>query len=130
MAKVAIIEDEPMIVEMYKFKLEHGGHQVQAAYNGLDGIKLAGDFRPDLILLDLMMPEMSGDQMLQKLRETDWGKDIKVIILTNIGENDAPPILSQLGVNRYVVKAQNTPSEVAQMVNDMLNENTEQIGVV
>jgi len=123
MAKVAIIEDEPMIVDMYKFKLEHGGYEVQFAYNGSDGIKLASDFKPDLILLDLMMPEMSGDQMLQKLRSTDWGKNIKVIILTNIGEDDAPPILTQLGVDRYVVKAQNTPSEVSNMVDEILGIN-------
>ena len=120
MAKVAIIEDEPTIVEMYKFKLERNGYEVQFAYNGLDGFKLVSDFKPDLILLDLMMPEMSGDQLLQKLRATDWGKDIKVIILTNIGEYDAPPILNQFGIGGYVVKAQNTPSEVVHMVDEIL----------
>ena len=120
MAKVAIIEDEPSIVEMYKFKLERNGYEVQFAYNGLDGFKLASSFKPDLILLDLMMPEMSGDQMLQKLRSTNWGKNIKVIILTNIGEYDAPSILNELSISSYVVKAQNTPSEVVQMVDEAL----------
>ena len=120
MAKVAIIEDEPMIVEMYKFKLEQSGHEVQFAYNGLTGFELVSNFKPDLILLDLMMPEMSGDQLLQKLRATDWGKSVKVIILTNIGEYDAPLTLNQLNVSRYVVKAQNTPSEVVQIVDEIL----------
>jgi len=121
MAKIAIIEDEPTIVEMYKFKLEQSGHQVQFAYNGKEGFDLIASFQPDMALVDLMMPEMSGDQLLQKIRSTDWGKGLKVIILTNIGEDDAPPILRELGVDKYVIKAQNTPSEVAAMVNEMLN---------
>lgn len=120
MAKVAVIEDEPMIVEMYKFKLEQSGYEVRYAYNGEEGFELVKNFKPDLILLDLMMPEMSGDQLLQKLRATDWGKTIKVIILANISVDDAPPILNELGVDRFAIKAQNTPSEVAQMVDEVL----------
>lgn len=122
MSKIAIIEDEPSIVEMYKFKLEQSGYEVQFSYNGKDGYELISNFKPDLILLDLMMPEMSGDQLLEKIRRTDWGKSIKVIVLTNIGEDDAPPSLTELGVSRYVIKAQNTPSEVAVMVGEVLAE--------
>lgn len=122
MSKLVIVEDEPSIVEMYKFKLEQNGHQVKFAYNGRDGYQLISEFKPDLILLDLMMPEMSGDQLLVKLRATNWGKTPRVIVLTNIGEDNAPPILSSLDVSRYVIKAQNTPSEVAVMVDDVLNQ--------
>src|ERR1700722_17256379 len=105
MSKIAIIEDETAIAEMYKFKLEQSGHEVKCAVNGKDGLELIKAFQPDLILLDLMMPEMSGEEMLEKLRATDWGKSVKVIILTNITEDTGPSKLRLLGIEQYVVKA-------------------------
>jgi CheY-like chemotaxis protein len=76
--------------------------------------------RPDIILLDLMMPEMNGDEMLEKMRKTSWGKTIKVVILTNSGEEQAPPELKSLGIRRYIVKAEMTPRQVAEMVKQEL----------
>jgi DNA-binding response OmpR family regulator len=67
-------------------------------------------------LLDLMMPVMNGDEMLKRLRATNWGKNIKVIVLTNVGEQEAPVVLDQLGVHRFIVKAEMTPRQVAEMV--------------
>jgi CheY-like chemotaxis protein len=80
------------------------------------GLQLAESMKPDIILLDLMMPEMNGDEMLEKLRKTDWGKDIKVIILTNMGEQEAPESIKQQNVRRFIVKAEMTPRQVAEMV--------------
>jgi DNA-binding response OmpR family regulator len=105
MANIAIIEDETAIAEMYQFKLEQLGHEVRCAINGQEGLDLLKTFKPSLILLDLMMPVMSGVEMLQKIRATDWGKTVKVVILTNISEESAPPELRGLAVTRYVVKA-------------------------
>jgi two-component system sensor histidine kinase/response regulator len=116
MTKIAIIEDDQAISQMYRIKFEAEGYDVETADNGKLGLELAEDMKPDVILLDLMMPEMTGDQMLQELRKTDWGKDIKVIILTNMGEQEAPPILKELGVKRFIVKAEMTPRQVAEMV--------------
>jgi DNA-binding NarL/FixJ family response regulator len=62
------------------------------------------------------MPEMNGDEMLAKLRATAWGKNTKVIILTNVGEQEAPEGLDKLGVRRFIVKAEMTPRQVAEMV--------------
>ena len=66
--KVAIIEDDQTISQMYRFKFESEGYQVETAENGKLGLELAEAMKPDIILLDLMMPEMSGDEMLGKLR--------------------------------------------------------------
>jgi CheY-like chemotaxis protein len=63
-----------------------------------------------------MMPEMNGDEMLKKLRATDWGKNIKVIILTNMGEQEAPAGLKGLNVEAFIVKAEMTPRQVAELV--------------
>lgn len=114
--KVAIVEDDVAIAQMYRMKFEAEGYEVETADNGKLGLALAEDMKPDIILLDLMMPEMSGDEMLKELRATEWGKDIQVIILTNMGEQEAPPIIRELGVKRFIVKAEMTPRQVAEMV--------------
>ena len=118
--KIAIIEDDAAISQMYRIKFEMEGYEVETADNGKLGLALAEHMKPDIILLDLMMPEMTGDEMLQQLRATDWGKDIKVIILTNKGEQEAPEILKTLNVRRFIVKAEMTPRQVADMVKNEL----------
>ncbi|MBP9761924.1 response regulator, partial [Candidatus Saccharibacteria bacterium] len=95
---------------------ESEGFEVETAANGKLGLKLIEHMKPDIILLDLMMPEMNGAEMLEKLRSFPWGKDIKVIVLTNSGEEQAPPKLKELGIHRYIVKAEMTPRQVAEMV--------------
>jgi DNA-binding response OmpR family regulator len=115
-AKIAIIEDDQAISQMYRIKFESEGFEVDTAENGKLGLEMAESMKPDIILLDLMMPEMTGDEMLQKLRATDWGAKTKVIILTNMGEQEAPPIIRELGVRRFILKAEMTPRQVAEMV--------------
>ncbi|CAN5179501.1 response regulator [soil metagenome] len=114
--KVAIIEDDQTISQMYRFKFEAEGYQVETAENGKLGLELAEAIKPDIILLDLMMPEMTGDEMLEKLRKTTWGKDIKVIILTNMGEQEIPENVRKLGVEAVILKADMTPRQVAELV--------------
>jgi DNA-binding response OmpR family regulator len=114
--KVAIIEDDQAISQMYRMKFEAEGFQVETAGNGKLGLELAESMKPDMILLDLMMPEMNGDEMLTKMRATTWGKDVKVIILTNMGEQEAPESIKALDVRRFIVKAEMTPRQVAEMV--------------
>src|ERR1700739_1120265 len=104
MAKIAIIEDDLAIAQMYRLKFEAEGFKVEIAENGRLGLELGKQRNPDLVLLDLMMPEMNGDEMLEKMRGTDWGKHIKVIILTNVGQQEAPDKLKSLHVLGYVVK--------------------------
>ena len=120
MPKVAIIEDDQAIAQMYRLKFEAEGYDVQLAENGVIGLKLVESFRPDIILLDIMMPEMTGDEMLAHLRTTEFGKDVKVIILTNMGEQEAPTKLKDLGVSRFIVKAEMTPRQVAELVSEVL----------
>ena len=116
MTKIAIIEDDQAISQMYRIKFEAEGYEVETAGNGKLGLKLAEEMQPDIILLDLMMPEMNGDEMLALMRQTSWGKDIKVIILTNMGEQEAPDALRALGARKFIVKAEMTPRQVAEMV--------------
>lgn len=118
--KIAIIEDDLAISQMYRIKFEAEGFEVETAENGKLGLELAESMKPDIILLDLMMPEMTGDQMLAKLRETEWGKDIKVIILTNMGEQEVPENVKAHGVTAFILKADMTPRQVADLVKSKL----------
>lgn len=120
MPKIAIIEDDLAIAQMYRLKFEAEGYHVDIAENGKLGLALCEQMKPDLILLDLMMPEMNGDEMLEKMRATDWGKKIKVIILTNVGEQEAPDKLKSLNVLAYIVKAEMTPKQVAELARQQL----------
>jgi two-component system phosphate regulon response regulator PhoB len=120
MPKVAIIEDDQAISQMYRFKFEADGYTVETAENGKLGLELAEAMKPDILLLDLMMPEMTGDIMLEKLRATPWGKSMKVIILTNMGEQEVPETVKKLGVSAIILKADMTPRQVADLVKKQL----------
>lgn len=120
MIKIAIIEDDQAISQMYRIKFEAEGYEVETAENGRLGLQLVESMRPDIILLDLMMPEMTGDKMLEKLRKTPWGKRIKVVILTNMGEQEVPEVVKSLGVSAFIVKADMTPRQVAELVKTQL----------
>ena len=116
MKKIAIIEDDQAISQMYRMKFESEGYQVETAENGKLGLELAEKMKPDMILLDIMMPEMNGDEMLAQMREQPWGKHIKVMVLTNVGEQELPKSLSSLGVLDIILKAELTPRQVADKV--------------
>ena len=121
MTKIAIIEDDPVISQMYRMKFEADGFDVQLANNGKRGVALVGAFSPDIILLDLQMPEMSGDEALTEIRKKSESKNTPVIILTNLGEEEAPKSLRALGIHSYIVKAELTPRQVVQRVKEALN---------
>ena len=122
MTKIAIIEDDQAISQMYRLKFEAEGYTVETAENGKLGLALAETMKPDIILLDIMMPEMNGDEMLAQMRKTDWGKSIKVVVLTNTGEQELPPALKDLGVSAVILKADMTPRQVAELVKQQLSK--------
>ena len=122
MTKIAIVEDDLAIAQMYRLKFESEGFKVQIAENGRLGLALCEEMEPDVVLLDLMMPEMNGDEMLEKMRHTAWGKDTKVIILTNVSEQEAPEKLKELNISAFIVKAEMTPKQVAELVRGTVDQ--------
>ena len=121
MTKIAIIEDDPTISQMYRMKFEAEGFDVQLADNGARGVSLVESFGPDIILLDMQMPKMTGDEALRQIRSKDWGKAIPVIVLTNLGAEEAPKSIHSLGIHSYIVKADLTPKQVVERVKDALD---------
>ncbi len=124
MTKIAIIEDDAVISQMYRMKFEAEGFEVQVAGDGKVGVALAEKMRPDIILLDLRMPEMDGAEALALIRKHEWGKHIPVLVLTNVGEEEAPAELKNLGVLSYIVKADLTPRQVTEKVKEALQQTT------
>ncbi|OYX53629.1 hypothetical protein B7Y92_02160 [Candidatus Saccharibacteria bacterium 32-50-13] len=120
MTKIAIIEDDAVINQMYRMKFEAAGFHVEVADNGVRGVAMVAAFKPDIILLDIGMPEMQGDEALAEIRKDPASKNTPVIILTNLGEEEAPKTLRGLGIHSYIVKADLTPRQVVARVKDAL----------
>lgn len=121
MAKIVIVEDDQPIREMYQLKLEKAGYDVKSAADGVKGLELIQNFKPDLVLLDLLIPQMSGDELLAKVRKTKDLAKTRVLVLTNVSEDEAPASLKSLNVERYMIKAHYTPKQVVDIVNSTLS---------
>ncbi len=122
--KVAIIEDDMAIVQMYRTKFETEGYEVATAADGITGLELIDSFAPDVILLDLMMPNMNGLDMLSKLRSQPGGRDAKVVVLTNMGDTETATKVFKMAANDYIVKAEMTPKQVSDRVKKLLEGET------
>ncbi|HMQ09112.1 MAG TPA: response regulator [Candidatus Nanoperiomorbaceae bacterium] len=122
MTKIAIIEDNQTIGRMYGMKFEADGFEVRIAIDGKAGVDLVKTFNPDIILLDIQMPEMDGAEALKLIREDEASKSTPVIILTNIGEEEAPSEMKALNVHSYIVKANYTPRQVVALVKSTIKD--------
>lgn len=122
MTKIAIIEDDQVINQMYRMKFEAASFEVATAGDGESGVALVEKYKPDIILLDLQMPHMGGAEALERIRAKESSKNTPVIILTNLGEEEAPKNLRSLGITGYIVKAELTPSQVVARVKEALDQ--------
>lgn len=121
MAKILLVDDDPLLVRMYQKKFENDGYIVATSDNGIDSLQKVTEFLPDLILLDIMMPKMNGLEVLQKLKENDQTKSIPVVLLTNVGSSQEDTDRGlELGASAYIVKANNRPSAVVEKVKELL----------
>lgn len=121
MVRIAIVEDDPTISQMYRMKFEVEGFDIRMAKNGRVGVEVVKDFKPDVILLDLQMPEVDGLEALEMIRKNEESKTTPVVILTNLGEEEAPPEIHMLGVHSYIVKANFTPRQVVAHVKEIID---------
>ena len=118
--KIVIVEDDYDLAGIYKTRLELIGYTCFIAYNGITGLYFIQKEIPDLVLLDLMVPDIPGDQILSKMRTGTWGKDIPVYVISNLNETDAPAGLRALGIEGYSVKANLANDQIDQIVNKIL----------
>lgn len=104
-AKILVVEDEEILLAALKEELLTGGYEVDGAVDGIEGLEKVKSFKPDLILLDLLMPKMDGMEMLQKLKADSETRDIAVVILTNLSDYEKISEALSLGAMDYLVKA-------------------------
>lgn len=117
---ILIVEDDPLLVTMYTTKFKKEGFHVLSASDGEAGLKLATENKIDFMILDVMMPKLSGIDMLTRLRQTPNGKTTPTIVLTNLSDQAENERIKNLGVKEYLVKANLTPSEVVGKVKKYL----------
>ena len=120
MAKVLLVEDDEMLHSMYTQKFGKEGYTVFSAYNGLEGIKQAEAEKPDIILLDIIMPKMDGFVTLKKLKDNPVTVNIPVVMLTNLGQEEDVKKGKELGADDYFIKANHTPAEIVDKVKELL----------
>lgn len=118
--KIVIVEDNFALADIYKTRLELIGYHCLVAHDGLAALELIEREVPDLVLLDLMVPRIAGDEILRRMRATDWGKNIRVYIISNLNEQDAPAGLRELGIEGYAVKVGLTDDDIDQLVDNIL----------
>lgn len=114
--KILLIEDEELIIDLLSKKLFQEGYQVFLARNGREGLEKISLIKPDLILLDIVMPEMDGFEVLEKISQNTEMKDIPVIIISNSGQPVELDRAKNLGAKDCLVKTQFNPQEVVDKV--------------
>lgn len=119
MTKVLIVEDNETLNEAYKLILEKDGHEVITAFNGEEGLARLKDFKPNLILLDMLMPKMDGLDFLRNFDSTKF-PGTTIIILSNLNEDEQVEEARKLGAHRYILKANTSPRELAARVNHIV----------
>ena len=118
---ILLVDDDPLIIRMYQNRLSNDGYTVRTASNGEEALIQVIKEKPDLILLDIMMPKMNGVETLKALKREEKTKDIPVIILTNLGDNPEDiESAKKLGALDYLVKADTTPKKLSQQVKEVV----------
>jgi DNA-binding response OmpR family regulator len=118
--KIVIVDDNVSLADIYKTRLELMGYICFVAYDGEAALTLIQRERPALVLLDLMVPKIAGDEILKRMRASEWGKHIKVEIISNLNEADAPAGLRDQGIEGYAVKANLMDNQLDQLVDRIL----------
>ncbi len=125
MADILLVEDDVILVEMYQAKFELEGHLVTVATNGEECLEILASYKPELILLDILMPKLNGFHVLKEIKKQPDLRQIPVILLTNLGEAEVDmnrELASALGVSDYLIKSRHTPDEVVEKVVKVLNK--------
>ena len=120
MSKILIIEDDPLINKMYAEKLARDGYETEVAVNGEIGLEKIKQNKPDLIILDIMMPKMGGIEVIKTLKQDTNFEKIPIIVLSNLSESPDNEKTIKMGVQAYLVKSDLDPDDVSNTVKKYL----------
>lgn len=122
MKKILLVEDDSFMIDIYTTKLKEAGFKVIVAKDGREAILKVSEEKPDLLLLDIVLPHLTGFEFLEKLRSLENLKDLPVIILSNLGQKKEIKKGLKLGAVKYLIKAHYTPSQVVEEIKKTLEK--------
>ncbi len=120
MKSILLVEDDPFLIEVYSTKFKEEDFEVRVAKDGNECFEKIEEKKPDLILLDIVLPSLSGWEILRKLKNEDKLDDLNIVILSNLGQKEEVEKGMNLGAAKYLIKAHHTPTEVVREVKKIL----------
>ena len=124
MKTIFIVEDDPVVVHVYRAKFVREGFGVEVAEDGLVAVRMLAAVKPDVVVLDLMLPKLSGGDVLKFIRSSPALKDTPVIILSNAHMSSLAQQAATIGAERAFLKSSCTPGQLVEVINDLLSGNT------
>ena len=118
--KILLVEDDLLIVEIYTTRLKEAGFEIESEVDGESAIRKLKEKDFDLVLLDIVLPNLTGFEFLEKIRNNEKLKNVKVLILSNLGQKTDVDKAERLGAIKYLIKAHYTPSEVVEEIKKIL----------
>ncbi len=120
MSKILVVEDDKFLREMVTRKLNKEGYDVSQAVDGEEGLQRMEEIEPDLVLLDLIMPNMGGFEFLEKIQDKPKMSEVPIVILSNLGQKSEVEKGLDLGAEDFLIKAHFTPKEIIKKVKEVL----------
>ena len=124
MKNILLVEDDPFLIDIYTTKLKEAGFSVEVATDGEGGLRLITEKKFDLLVLDIVLPQIDGWEILRKIKneklKTKNFRDLKIVVLSNLGQKDEVEKGIKLGATKYLIKAHYTPSEVIEEIKEVL----------
>ncbi len=121
MKKILLVEDDPFLINIYVKKLKGAGFEVKVVKDGKQALSALGKEIPDLLILDLVLPEMTGWRVLREVKKDLKFKDLKIVIFSNLGQKEQVEQGLKLGAVKYLIKAHYKPSEVVEEIKKIIN---------
>ncbi len=120
MKRILLVEDDPFLIDIYTQKLKSEGFEVEVSVDGEKVLRILQKKKPDLLLLDIVLPKLDGWEILKRINENPNFKDLKIIILSNLGQREDIERGRELGAEKYLIKAHFTPSQVVEEIKKVL----------
>ncbi|MFH1180800.1 MAG: response regulator [bacterium] len=121
MKKILLVEDDPFLIDIYKTKFKEAGFSVDVATAGDEGLRKLTEEKFDLIVLDIVLPQVDGWEILKKIKENEQLKPIPLVILSNLGQRQEVEKGLALGAKKYLIKAHYTPSEIVEQIKKIID---------
>lgn len=120
MKSILLVEDDPFVIDIYTKKLKEAGFSIEAAQDGQEALKKIKEKKPDLLILDIVLPNIEGWELLREIKTDSKLKDLKVVVLSNLGQKNEVEKGIKLGAIKYFIKAHYTPTQVAKEIKKIL----------